>query len=327
MDSAVGRDPRLTVVLPAHDEAEVIGSTIQRITEATRTLGQVAVVVVSDGSSDDTYSVASAAVFDHGRGFVIELAKNVGSHAAIRAGLRAVDSGPVVVMAADGQDPPETIPRMLEALDQGADLVWGTRQGRRRDPFPRRLLASLFYRIFRVLTGLDYPPRGYDFVAFQESVLRAVNQHRERNAPLFLMLYNIGFRQTEVGYQRGERVGGSSSWTLRKRLKLGLDMITAFSPAPIRAVSLLGGLIGLFGVVFGGITVVRALLGQTPADGWASLMVVSSLLSGLTLLALALIGEYLWRALDEARGRPLYIERRRARFDPRRDRGRAPEEP
>lgn len=306
--------PQLTIVLPAYNEAGVIGTTLDRIVEA---MGGTTfeIVVVSDGSDDATFEEASDRLADHGVGTAIQLAKNVGSHRAIRAGLLAANGSAVAVMAADGQDPPESLPEMLDVMESGAEVVWGARRGREADPLMRRVFASIFYRTFRLLTGLNYPPKGYDFVLFTRPVLDAINLHRERNAPLFLLLYNIGFRHVEVDYSRGERIGGKSSWTLRKRARLAVDMVTAFSAAPIRAVSLIGGLIGLFGIVFGGITIVRALAGQTPIDGWASLMVVSSLMSGLTLLALALIGEYVWRALDEARGRPLFIEARRRVFD------------
>jgi dolichol-phosphate mannosyltransferase len=314
MDDPQSSRPRISIVLPAHDESDVVGITLDRVRtvmEGAGLVGRYEVIVVSDGSRDDTFAAASGRLDAGMPGVVLELAKNVGSHAAIRAGLREGSGEAVAIMAADGQDPPEILPEMLAEIDQGLDVVWGARSRRRADPLLRRLLAGVFYRFFRVLTGLDYPPRGYDFVMVRHTVADALNQHRERNAPLFLLLYNIGFRQGEIEYERGERAGGTSSWTLRKRIRLAVDMVTAFSAAPIRTVSIAGALIGGFGLIYGGVTVVRALLGQTPVDGWASLMVVSSLLGGLTLLAIAFIGEYLWRVLDEARGRPLFVEARR----------------
>jgi dolichol-phosphate mannosyltransferase len=140
-------------------------------------------------------------------------------------------------------------------------------------------------------------------------VIETVQQHRERNLPLFLLVFNLGFGQTAIPYQRGQRVAGSSGWTFRKRFEMGFDMLTAFSAAPLRLVSLVGGLIGLFGLVFGLVTIIRALLGDVPIEGWASLMVVTSLMGGTILVAIAVLGEYVWRTLDEVRDRPRFLER------------------
>ena len=155
--------------------------------------------------------------------------------------------------------------------------------------------------------------QGYDFVMFSRPVLDALFQYRERNASIFLLIFNLGFGQTAVGYVREARAGGSTGWTFRKRAKLAIDMLTGFSAAPIRVVSAVGILIGALGFVFGGITVVRGLLGHIPAEGWASLMVMTALMGGMILVALGFIGEYLWRALDEVRGRPLYLGAEAAR--------------
>jgi polyisoprenyl-phosphate glycosyltransferase len=141
-------------------------------------------------------------------------------------------------------------------------------------------------------------------------VIEAVLQRSARNASLFLLIYNLGFGQTFVGYERGIRVGGCSSWTLRKRVKLAIDMLTSFSAAPIRIASLAGIVAGLVGIVLGSVTLVRAVLGDVPVSGWASLMVVSSFTSGLMLVAIAFLGEYAWRILDEVRGAPPFIEAR-----------------
>lgn len=310
--------PILSVVLPAYNEQGVIGATLEDLRKATlaapELAGSVEVVVVSDGSTDDTFEEATAALDDNDLpGMVVQLATNVGSHAAIRSGLRHARGEHVAVIAADGQDPPALLAEMLEAMRPGIDVVWGERENRRNDPALSRLISRAYYGFFRRMTGMDYPPQGYDFVMFSRRVLDALFQYRERNASIFLLIFNLGFGQTAVGYVRGARAGGSSGWTLRKRAKLAIDMLTAFSAAPIRVVSAAGVAIGVFGVIFGGITVVRGLLGHIPAEGWASLMVMTALMGGMILVALGFIGEYLWRTLDEVRARPLYLEARAAR--------------
>jgi len=301
----------LSVVLPAHDEAGVIDDTLARIAALDGGLtDHIEVIVVSDGSTDATFEDAYEGLQCGLEGRVVELATNVGSHAAICCGLRYARGDLVAIMAADGQDPPEALPAMLERFSPELDVVWGWRRERRHDRSGTRVAAAAFYRLFRLLTGLDYPPSGLDFLVARRRVIDSVLQHSTRNTSLFLLIYNLGFTQAFVEYDRGARVGGRSSWTLRKRLKLALDMLTGCSAAPIRITSLIGALAGLFGVALGGLTLVRAALGDVPASGWASLMVVSSFMGGLILVAIAFLGEYVWRVLDEVRGAPPFIEAR-----------------
>lgn len=306
--------PRVSIILPAYNEEGVISSTIDRILRVAEAnidqLKPIEIVVVSDGSTDDTFDDARRRLQGKAAGTVVQLVKNVGSHTAIRCGLGHAHGTATVVMAADGQDPPETIPDLVQALHQGIDIAWGKRTSRQRDPLAKRMAASLFYSLFRLLARLDYPPEGLDFVAFTQPVKEAVLAHRERNTSLFLLLFNLGFGQTSVEYERGSRTGGTSGWPLRKRGRLALDMLSSLSAAPIRAVSLSGLIIGGLGLLYGGATLVRGIVGQVPVSGWASLMVITSLMGGSLLVAIALLGEYIWRTLDEIRGRPLFFEGR-----------------
>jgi polyisoprenyl-phosphate glycosyltransferase len=304
--------PALSVVLPAHDEAGVIEDTLARLAALDSDLtDRMEIIIVSDGSTDTTFEEACEGLLRGLEGRVVELATNVGAHAAIRCGLRYARGDLVALMAADGQDPPEALPMMLERFTPNLDVVWGWRRERRADG-SARFQAAAFYRCFRLLTGLDYPPSGLDFLVVRRRVVDAVLQHSTRNTSLHLLIYNLGFTQAFVDYDRGPRVGGRSSWTLRKRLKLAVDMLAGCSAAPIRIASLVGILAGLMGILMGGVTLVRAALGAAPASGWASLMVVSSLMGGLMLVALAFLGEYVWRILDEVRGAPPFIEARHA---------------
>jgi glycosyltransferase involved in cell wall biosynthesis len=308
--------PLLSVVVPAHDEGGVIGATLARIAAVVRPgsalEGRIEVIVVSDGSTDGTFKEACRALGPALPGTVVELVANAGSHAAIRCGLRYASGDCVAIMAADGQDPPEALPAMIRA-SRALDIVWGRRRDRANDRPGARRAATAYYRIFRMLTGLDYPPSGLDFVLVRRRVIDAVLQRSTRNISIFLLIYNLGFAQGFVDYERGARGGGQSSWTLRKRIKLAIDMLTSFSAAPIRVASVAGLLAGAMGIGLGGVTLLRAALGDIPVSGWASLMVVSSLTSGLMLVAIAFLGEYVWRILDEVRGAPLFIEARHER--------------
>jgi dolichol-phosphate mannosyltransferase len=309
----------VSVVVPAYNEEGVISETLHRIRRTsesdTRLSGHVEVVIVSDGSEDRTFDEASSALGDGLRGTVIQLAANSGSHAAIRCGLIHANGEYVVVLSADGQDPPELIPDMLNRFEHGIEVVWGKRNRRVNDPWLRRTIAGGYYRLFRKVTALNYPPAGLDFVMFTSTIRDSLVSYRERNTSIFLLLFNLGFGQTSVQYDRGERLGGQSHWTFRKRARLALDMATSFSAAPIRLVSFGGLTIGITGLLFGGYTIVRGMVADLPVSGWASLMVVSSLLGGFTLVAIALIGEYIWRTLDEVRDRPLYFESQRKHIE------------
>lgn len=305
--------PLVSVVIPAWNEEEALPTTIERIERVIeaddRLRGATEVIVVNDGSLDETSAVAAKALGMALRGVVVDLASNVGSHAAIRCGFRHATGQAVVVLSADGQDPPEVIPAMVEALESGAEIVWGERVSRSGDPRTKRATAGLFYRIYRLATGLDFPPSGLDFVAISRSVIEALERFGERNLPLFLLIYNLGYRQTVVPYQRGERSHGESGWSLRKRTTLALDMLTAFSAAPLRLVSATGLVIGVAGLLFGLTTLVRGIVAEVPVPGWASMMVMTSIMGGMILLSLSVLGEYMWRTLDEARNRPVYLER------------------
>jgi glycosyltransferase involved in cell wall biosynthesis len=310
----LGARPLLSIVLPAHDEAGVIGGTLRRIADMGSQLdGGIEVIVVSDGSTDDTFDEARAGLNPEFPGTVVELATNAGSHAAIRCGLRYATGDYVAVMAADGQDPPEVLPAMLRRLRSKVDIVWGRRRGRANDGSGTRRTAGAYYRLFRLLTGLDYPPSGLDFLVASRRVIKAVLECPARNTSLHLLIYNLGFAQSFVEYERGLRRGGCSSWTLRKRLKLAVDMLTGFSAAPIRIASLIGLVACLAGIGLGGATALEAAIGGVPVPGWAALMVVGSVASGSMLVAILLLGEYVWRILDEVRGMPPFIEARQER--------------
>lgn len=307
--------PLLSVVMPAHEEVGVVSKAIHRLKAVEGQLQcRLEVIVVSDGSQDATYEEAQSTLTGLLPGAVVELVSSVGSHLAIHCGLRYAKGDYIAVMACDGQDPFEILPQMLGAFRPEVDIVWGRRRHRQYDAMIKAGMSRLYYRFFRVVTGLQFPPDGLDFFMVRQRVVRFVLDHNQRNISLFLLIFNAGFAQAFIDYDRGERAGQRSSWTLRKRLRLAVDMLTSFSAAPIRIVSLIGAVVGSSGIIIGGVTLFRAIFGDVPIPGWASLMVVTSTMSGLILVALGLLGEYVWRILDEVRRRPLYIEGRYQRI-------------
>ena len=309
------RVPTLSVVMPALNEQDAIGSTLAELRDAVGGSRNLEVIVVSDGSTDGTFAGAVGAMSALGiRGRVIELAGNVGSHAAIRIGLAESSGAFVAVMAADGQDPPSTIPRMLDAARSGgSDVVWARRTSRGSQGAALSLASRFFIVLFALLTRLRLPPSGLDFVMLSRRAVDHVGRHRERHLPVHLLLFNLPLPRAYVDYERRPRVAGSSRWTIGRRIGLAVDMLASTSMALMRLISVTGVVVGALGLTYGAVTVVRALLGQSPdtGTGWASLMVVVSVIGGLALLGIGLIGEYLWRVLEEVRGRPVHLERAR----------------
>jgi polyisoprenyl-phosphate glycosyltransferase len=318
-ESSPAPRPLLSIVLPAHNEADIIRATLARISALAVEAelgGRIEVIVVSDGSTDETFAEAREALRRGLPGTVVDLAVNAGSHVAIRCGLRYATGQLVAIMAADGQDPPEALPTMLRRCHIPVDVVWGRRRERRNDPASVRLAAGVYYRFFRLMTGLDYPPSGLDFVVARRRVIDALLEQSARNNSVMLSIYNLGFAQAFVDYERGARRGGSSSWNLCKRAKLALDMLSSCSAAPIRIAALPGIVACLVGVVLGGVSLLRAAVGNTPVPGWAAVMVTSALAGGSILVGIGLLGEYAWRILDELRGAPPFIVARDERVTP-----------
>lgn len=301
----------LSVVVPAFNEDQSISGLVAQLNSLNSILKvtgtEIELIVVSDGSTDLTFENAQSEIKKLVlRGTAVKLLKNVGSHKAIRCGLEMTNGDAIIVMSADGQDPVDAIPQMLEQIRAGFDVVWGERLDRSADSLVARSIAFAFYTFFRVLSGIQIPRRGLDFVMITRRVVEELGRYRERNAAIHLIIFNLGFSTTTVQYVRHLRKSGTSKWTLRKRIKLALDMLTGSSFFLLRIMVLSGIFVGLGGLVFGAITLIRALSGDTGETGWASLMVTTSVIGGLLLVGLGIVGEYLGRALDEVRSRPLF---------------------
>jgi dolichol-phosphate mannosyltransferase len=203
---------------------------------------------------------------------------------------------------------------MLDAARSGgSDVVWARRTSRGSQGAALSLASRFFIVLFALLTRLRLPPSGLDFVMLSRRAVDHVGRHRERHLPVHLLLFNLPLPRAYVDYERRPRVAGSSRWTIGRRIGLAVDMLASTSMALMRLISVTGVVVGALGLTYGAVTVVRALLGQGPdtGTGWASLMVVVSVIGGLALLGIGLIGEYLWRVLEEVRGRPVHLERAR----------------
>lgn len=283
----------LSIVTPAFNESANLEALHQRIVSA---MSAAAIdwdwIVVDDHSRDDTFGVLARIAARDPRVAGLRLARNSGSHTAIACALRHASGDAAVLLAADLQDPPEVVPALLDPWRAGAQVVWGVRRLRHGETRRTVGFARVYYFIMRRLARVDLPATGTDLFLMDRAVIDAFSAFTERPSSVFALLTWLGFRQAFVEYDKAPRHGGRSGWTLRKKVALVIDSVTSFSEFPIRWCSYAGA----------------ALLLSSPVVGvsWHALAGLAVGLSGLQLLALGMVGEYVWRALQEARRRPWY---------------------
>jgi dolichol-phosphate mannosyltransferase len=264
------------------------------------------VVLIDDHSTDGSEELAKEWVLEDQRVTYIRLSRNCGSHAAYSAGLAQCTGDCAVLLAADLQDPPESIPLLLEHWGAGNDVVWAARSARDGESWGTKLFAVTYYQLMRWFALPEMPSKGADFLLLDRKVIDNYNAVPEKNTSFLAMILWLGFRQTSIEYVKQARHSGRSKWSFTKKLKLFVDSLVSFSYAPIRMMSCAGAIIGFLGFLYAVAVVINAFRG-VPVQGWSSLMVVVLLLGGFQMLMLGVLGEYLWRAFDEARGRPRYV--------------------
>lgn len=300
--------PDLSIVIPVYNEEQGLAALFERLGVFCRSLSGTTfeVIFVDDHSSDRSPVLLAQACRENPAYRFIRLSSNRGSHVAIFAGLEQSRGRCAVFLAADLQDPPELIPKMLDLWRNGFHVVWAVRDERRGIGWFEKLLARTFYKMFNRLAQVSLPPQGSDFALIDRKVLDALRQ--SASASLFLMgeIAQVGFKQTSVGYVKEERRFGSTKWNLKKRLRLFADAFVSFSYLPLRAMSGLGMVASFFGFLYAAFVAGLRLIVGTPIEGWASLMVVVLVLGGFQMIMLGVLGEYLWRTLEEARQRPRY---------------------
>jgi glycosyltransferase involved in cell wall biosynthesis len=296
------------VVTPAHNEAENLSALFERLRGVLDPLGlEWEWVIVDDHSSDATFSVAAELAQRDPRVRCLRFSRNFGSHVAITCGLEQASGRCAVVMAADLQDPPETLPALLEQWRLGAQVVWAARDRREGEEAGTLALSRLYYLLMRRVVGIpEMPATGADFFLIDRAIVNALQGFNEHNSSLFALITWMGFRQATISYAKEPRQHGRSSWTLRKKLKLFIDSITSFTYLPIRLMSYAGIVTALAGFAYAAFIFAHALAGNR-VQGWSSLMVVVLVASGFQMLMMGVLGEYLWRALDESRRRPRYL--------------------
>jgi glycosyltransferase involved in cell wall biosynthesis len=301
--------PAVSVVAPCFDEEDALPLFLSRVGGVLDSLGATSeVVLVDDGSRDQTWGVIEKAAVEDPRIVGVRLMRNHGHQLALTAGLSVCRGDRVLIIDADLQDPPELLPEMMALMDEGADVVYGQRRRREGESLLKRATAALFYRLIGRMAEVDIPSDTGDFRLITRRVLDLLIAMPERHRFIRGLVSWIGGKQVPLVYDRDARAAGKSKYPFAKMVRFAADAITSFSMVPLRLSVLLGWIMAAVG--FAGVinSLHGALTGQT-VPGWASLMAGIGLLSGTQFLMLGIIGAYLGRLYEQSKGRPLFLIR------------------
>lgn len=302
--------PKLSVIIPCYYNEGNIPVTAQALIANEASFPADVIfeyVMVDDGSGDNTMQELLRFRNQYpDKVQVVGLVSNVGSYNAIAAGMAHATGDCMAIITADMQDPPELMVQMYEYWLKGFKLVIGNRQDREETGL-QKWFAQLFHKIMKKVALSNIPDGGFDFVFFDRQVCDEVVRLKERNSNIFYLMVWLGFTYVNIPYVRRKREIGKSRWTIQKKIKLFIDSILSFSFFPIRLISILGMMLGGVAMVYGLYILVMKALGHINAAGWTTLMVVVLFVSAFQMVALGIIGEYVWRGLDAARQRPLYV--------------------
>lgn len=264
------------------------------------------IVMVNDGSKDDSYNVLKELAAHDENIKIISLSRNFGSHAAILCGLYKCTGDCAVVKAADLQEPTELILEMVERWRNGSNVILAVRSGRDEGKY-KKLFADLYYSIVRKTALPSMPKTGFDAYLIDRKVIEVLKSLDEKNSALTGQILWSGFKTEEVYYRRLEREIGKSKWTLKKKLRLVTDTLFSFSTLPVKMVTAIG-ILSFFGSLLWAIwTLIFKLMGRIEVSGFTTLFIFNLFSFGIIMLTLGILGEYLWRTFDASRNRPPYI--------------------
>lgn len=306
--------PSLTCILPAYNEGENLGRLIPRLTEyLSRFSDRIELLVIDDGSQDDTSAVAAALAEEYPV-TLLQLSRNFGKEAALSAGLDHADGEVVLLMDADGQHPLDVVDLFFHHWRQGYDMVFGVRDNRADESAAKRHLTNLFYRILSRSAEIDIHPDAGDFRLLDRKVVQALRQLPERSRMMKGLYAWVGFPSKAVRFQVAPRMGGTSNFRLRHLSALALTGFTSFSSAPLRIWMLIGAGISVLSLLYALVIVLRTLLFGSDVPGWPTIAAGIAFLGGVQLFSVGILGEYIARIFSEVKARPLYLIGRRVSF-------------
>jgi glycosyltransferase involved in cell wall biosynthesis len=319
---AVAVPPRsgvvLSVVVPFYNEGANVEALFARLVPALDAIGLPwEVVCVNDGSRDDTWDRLTAASTADRRIRALDLSRNFGKEIALSAGLAATSGQAVVPMDADLQHPPEFIAELVAKWREGYEVVYATRTDRDDQSTSGRLASQAFYWVFDNLSDIKLPHGAGDFRLLDRKVVDVINAMPERNRFMKGIFAWVGFRQAGVPCKFAARETGTTKWGIIKLIRFAFAGLTAFSNFPLRVWGGVGAMISGFAFLYIVVRLLRTLFYGIDVPGYESIIVAILFLGGMQLLTLGILGDYLGRVFDEAKGRPLYVVRERLGFGER----------
>ena len=298
---------KISIIIPVYYNADTLELLFEDLRQKVlRQNDDYEIVFVDDGSGDESWEIMNRIRMNDGNVVCVRLSKNHGEHAALLAGLSVCTGDCAVTKQADLQEDSELILRLYEKWKEGHKVVLAIRASRKDDPL-KKLFANLYYAIVRKVVNPEMPKGGCDCYLVDRQVIELLKLMDEKNSSLTLQVLWSGFRSEKVYFHRQERAAGVSRWTLGKKIKLATDSLISFTSVPMKFMSVTGivffvlSIAGMISVIYERIRI------GTPIAGYASLMCVVLFSSGLILLMLGILGEYIWRVLEESRSRPAFI--------------------
>ncbi len=299
----------ISIVVPVYFNEPNLPDTIPQLLALTKSLPgyDLELIFVEDGSKDRSLEILLDARKQSPRQIkVVKLTRNFGTMAALQAGLTVASGDCVGVIAADLQDPPELFLEMTRHWERGVKAIFAVRSDR-EEALVQKFFSNLYYALVNRFAVPGYPPGGFDFFLVDRQVVEEVNKIHEKNTNLMTLIFWLGYQAVFIPYVRRKRVKGESRWTFAKKVKLFVDTFASFSYFPIRLFSFLGIIYAVLSFTYGLVILFSWLTFGIEVQGWVPMMLVLTFTAGLQMTLLGILGEYLWRTLDEARGRPFYV--------------------
>jgi polyisoprenyl-phosphate glycosyltransferase len=300
----------ISIVVPMYFEEEVAQECYNRLLSVMRKNDiNYEFIFVNDGSTDRTLDILTEIAEADKNTKIINFARNFGHQNAVTAGIDYALGDAIVVIDADLQDPPEVIPELIAKWQEGYDVVYAKRKKRKGETFFKLITARYFYKFLNYMSDIDIPKDTGDFRILDRKVADVFKQMTERNRFVRGMVSWIGFKQTFIEYERDERFAGETKYPLKKMIKFASDGIIAFSTKPLRIVMTVGIISMFISVLVLIYSLIVKFTGENIQPGWTSIMVAITFFSGIQLLGLGVVGQYIARIYDESKNRPIYIVR------------------
>lgn len=300
-------DKKISIIVPIYNSLKFMRNLLDAIDKQRQISNwDLELILIDDGSKDNSYSkiVELTNTFKYIKG--IKLSKNFGHQIAVKTGLSYCTGDYIAIIDDDLQDPPSLLPDFFAQLDNGYDVAYGVRK-KRKESFIKKISYNSFYRILKSLSDTDIPLDSGDFCVMKKIVVDNMLKLQEKNPFLRGIRAWVGFKQIGVEYERSARLEGESGYTLKKLLKIAMDGIFSFSSVPIRTITILGVIGFSFAIFYSLYIIVQYFFNGIPVQGFATLAIIISFFSSLTLICLGIIGEYIVRIYDEVRNRPYVI--------------------